>query len=179
MRSATFAYADHGMNYLAIRELDGGRELQRVTQALFPYVRVVPDQFRLSPGKASKVGFTVPVDDTHYRLFHIHRAPAGEFKQASQLLNGKSWSDLTDEERRNVPGDWEAQVGQGPIALHSEEHLAGSDRGVGRLRQLLRKQIAAVGQGADPLGVSYDLEQAPYTVLAGNYFSAAEENGGA
>jgi nitrite reductase/ring-hydroxylating ferredoxin subunit len=171
MRSATFEYADHGMKYLALRELDGGRTLQRVTQALFPYVRVVPDQFRLSPGKASKVGFTVPVDDTHYRLFHVHRAPGGGLKQSSQLLNGKSWSDLSDEERRSTPGDWEAQVGQGPIALHSEEHLAGSDRGVGRLRQLLRKQIAAVAQGADPLGVWFDQAQPPYTVLAGNYFS--------
>ena len=171
MRSATFEYADHGMKYLSIRELDGGRILQRVTQALFPYVRLVPDQFRLTPGKASKVGFTVPVDDTHYRLFHIHRAPADGFKQSSQLLNGKSWSDLTDTERRDVPGDWEAQVGQGPIALHSEEHLAGSDRGVGRLRQLLRKQIAAVERGTDPLGVSFDQDTGPYAVLAGNYFS--------
>ena len=171
MRSATFEFADHGMKYLSIRELDGKRTLQRVTQALFPYVRLVPDQFKLTPGKASKVGFTVPVDDTHYRLFHIHRAPAGEFKQSSQLLNGKTWSDLTEDERRAVPGDWEAQVGQGPIALHSEEHLAGTDRGVGRLRQLLRKQIAAVRNGVDPLGVTFDLEAPPYTVRAGNYFS--------
>jgi phenylpropionate dioxygenase-like ring-hydroxylating dioxygenase large terminal subunit len=170
MESATFEYADHGMKYIALRSLPDGRKLQRVTQALFPYVRIVPDQFRLLPGKATKVGFTVPVDDTHYRLFHIYRAPVGEFVQAAQLLNGKSWSDLTEEERRNVPGDWEAQVGQGPITLHSEEHLAGSDRGVGRLRQLLRKQIASVVRSNDPLGVSFTSE-GPYKVLAGNYFS--------
>jgi hypothetical protein len=131
----------------------------------------VPDQFRLAPGQASKVGFTVPVDDTHYRLFHIYRVPAGEFKASSQLLNGKSWSDLTPEEHRDIPGDWEAQVGQGPISLHSEEHLAGSDRGVGRLRQFVRKQIAAVAAGNDPLGVSFNVEEPPYAVLAGNYFS--------
>ena len=63
MRSATFEFADHGMKYLALRELAGGRTLQRITQALFPYVRVVPDQYRLEPGKATKIGFTVPVDE--------------------------------------------------------------------------------------------------------------------
>jgi len=171
MQSATFEYADHGMKYIALRELSDGRKLQRVTQVLFPYVRLIPDQFRLHPGKASKVGFTVPIDDTHYRIFHIYRAPVGELVLGSQLLNGKSWSDLTESERRDYPGDWEAQVGQGPIALHSEEHLTGSDRGVGRLRQLMRKQINAVANGLDPLGISFDADQQPYQVLAGNYFS--------
>ena len=171
MQSAVFEYADHGMKYIAVRELPDGRKLQRVTQALFPYVRLIPDQFQLKPGRATKVGFTVPVDDTHYRLFHIYRVPIGTFVQGSQLLNGKTWSDLTDAEHRDYPGDWEAQVGQGAIALHSEEHLAGSDRGVGRLRQLLRKQINAVANGSDPLGVSFEGE-APYEVLAGNYFSS-------
>ena len=52
-------------------------------------------------------------------------------------MNGKLWADLTEEEHQQFPGDWEAQVGQGPITFHSEEHLATSDQGVVMLRRLL------------------------------------------
>ena len=41
-------------------------------------------------------------------------------------LNGKLWGELSEEEHQRFPGDYEAQVSQGPIALHSEEHLAPS-----------------------------------------------------
>jgi hypothetical protein len=36
----------------------------------------------------------------------------------------------------------------GPITLHSEEHLVTSDKGIGMLRRLLRKQIMRVADGA-------------------------------
>jgi len=39
-------------------------------------------------------------------------------------------------------------VGQGPITLHSEEHLAASDRGVVMFRRLLRQQIEASRRAA-------------------------------
>jgi hypothetical protein len=38
-------------------------------------------------------------------------------------LNGKLWEHLTDEEHQKFPGDYEAMVGQGAIAKHSEEYL--------------------------------------------------------
>ncbi len=36
-------------------------------------------------------------------------------------FNGKFWWDLTEQEHQQFPGDYEAQVGQGPATLHSEE----------------------------------------------------------
>ena len=169
MPVVTYDHADHGMKYTAYRKLDDGRELNRVTQALFPHVRIVPD-IHLKAGKATSVGFVLPVDDTHFRLFHIMRVPA-EFTFTPRAVHeGRKWSELTEAEHQAIPGDWEAQVGQGPITYHSEENLAGSDRGVGRLRHFLRQQIRLVAEGGDPLGVVFDEAEETYHVQAGNFY---------
>ena len=84
-------------------------------------------------------------------------------------FNGKFWWDLTEAEHRALPGDYEAQVGQGAVTLHSEEHLASSDRGIAMLRRLLRRQMRAVAEGRDPAGVSFDSDAAPLVFEAGNY----------
>jgi phenylpropionate dioxygenase-like ring-hydroxylating dioxygenase large terminal subunit len=169
MPEVTYDHADHGMKYTAYRKLPDGREMNRVTQALFPHVRIVPDT-HLKPGVAPSVGFVVPVDDTHFRLFHAMRMPKDADFAKRPNAREKKWGDMTEAEHQAKPGDWEAQVGQGPITLHSEENLAGSDRGVGRLRAFLRAQIKLVQQGGDPLGVNFDPANAVYHVLAGNYF---------
>jgi hypothetical protein len=84
-------------------------------------------------------------------------------------MNGKLWTDLTEEEHQQFPGDWEAQVGQGPITFHSDEHLATSDQGVVMLRRLLQRQLDAVAAGSDPAGVSFDPATPPVVFEAGNY----------
>jgi phenylpropionate dioxygenase-like ring-hydroxylating dioxygenase large terminal subunit len=169
MPEVTYDHADHGMKYTAYRKLPDGRELNRVTQALFPHVRIVPD-IHLKAGKAKSVGFVLPVDDTSFRLFHIMRVPQGFDMKSRAVRDGKKWSELTEAEHQMTPGDWEAQVGQGAITFHSEENLAGSDRGVGRLRQFVRRQIKIVAEGGDPLGVVFDREHETYRVQAGNYY---------
>ena len=72
------------------------------------------------------------------------------------MMNGKPWSELTEAEHQKFPGDFEAQVGQGPITLHSDEHLATSDQGVAMTRRLLQRQLDAIAAGRDPAGVSFD-----------------------
>ena len=84
-------------------------------------------------------------------------------------MNGKLWAELTPEEHQRFPGDWEAQVGQGPITFHSDEHLATSDQGVVMLRRLLQRQLEVVAAGGDPLGVSRDPATPPVVFEAGNY----------
>ena len=68
----------------------------------------------------------------------------------------KMWSEMTEDEHQQFPTDWEAMVSQGPITLHSDEHLAMSDKGVAMLRRLLRQQIKLVQDGGDPIGVTFD-----------------------
>jgi hypothetical protein len=169
MPEVRFDYAAHGMKYIAYRRLDDGREMDRVTQALFPHVRIVP-AIDLSPGAPRSVGWVVPVDDTHFRLFHAMVVAKDVTARAPRLRDGKRWSELSEEEHQQFPGDWEAQVGQGTISFHSEEHLATSDLGVVRLRRLLEEQIGIVSKGGDPLGVEFDPANAVIEVEAGNFY---------
>ena len=88
-------------------------------------------------------------------------------------LNGKLWEELTEEEHRDFPGDYEAQVGQGPITLHSEEHLVSSDRGVALLRRFLRQQLDALAAGHDPIGVCFDPTRHPSSSRRGTSYHAS------
>ena len=48
------------------------------------------------------------------------------------------------------PGDYEAQIGQRPIARYALEHLGVSDKGVTMMRKMMRRDIRAVQQGRGP-----------------------------
>src|SRR6202012_4931111 len=55
------------------------------------------------------------------------------------------------EERQRIPGDYDAQVSiHGGIARHGLEHLASTDRGVIMMRNMIRRGIRSVRDGADP-----------------------------
>ncbi len=82
--------------------------------------------------------------------------------------NRKRWKDMTETERREFPGDWEAQVGQGAITFHSDEHLASSDEGIVMLRRVLHREVNAVARGEDPPGISFDPAAPPVVFEAGN-----------
>ncbi|WP_036185458.1 aromatic ring-hydroxylating dioxygenase subunit alpha [Marinobacterium lacunae] len=53
-------------------------------------------------------------------------------------------------DRQRMPGDFDAQVSQRPIALHGMENLTRCDKGVAMLRQLIRREARKVATGADP-----------------------------
>ena len=84
-------------------------------------------------------------------------------------MNGKLWKDLTEAEHQQFPGDYEAQVGQGPITFHSEEHFATSDKGIALLRRLLEAQLKALAEGRDPAGTAFTEAEAYVRFDAGNY----------
>ena len=63
---------------------------------------------------------------------------------------GQTQDERPYSERQLQPGDFEAQVSQRPIAIHSQENLASSDGGVARLRQLLREHVRGIAKGVDP-----------------------------
>ena len=168
MPTVKFEHASHGMRYIAYREFGDGRKMDRITQALFPHARIVPD-IRMKEGPANGVGWVVPVDDTHFRLFHARKVPKGFTPIRVRHYENRIWSELSEEEHQRFPGDWEAQVGQGPITYHSDEHLATSDQGVVMLRRFLRRQLDAIAAGRDPAGVSFDPDAAPIEFEACNY----------
>jgi phenylpropionate dioxygenase-like ring-hydroxylating dioxygenase large terminal subunit len=172
MPKVSFEFTELGVQYSEHRALEDGNTLDRISVAMFPCVQSVPDGAALKPGRSNHMIWRVPVDDTHVAHFAALRVPK-DYRGRQRTGNDKLWSEMTEEEHQSFPMDYEAQVGQGPVTLHSEEHLATSDRGIGMLRRLLREQIRVVQQGGDPLGVCYDPAKALHRVVAGNFYGKA------
>ena len=103
----------------------------------------------------------VPVDDTNTVEFAFVYSNVDETEAYFDF--DQPWpADLSNvagrayEESQRVPGDFEAQTGQRPIAIHATEHLATSDRGVAMLRRMVREGIETVQRGDDPPGITRD-----------------------
>jgi len=102
--------------------------------------------------RVSMLRWMVPIDNTHtltigWRYFSSQLDPRGQ-DNPSQV--GKETIDFIGqtagrpyEEQQRQPGDYEVQVSQRPIAVHALEHRVTSDRGVSKLRGLLRDKVRA------------------------------------
>jgi phenylpropionate dioxygenase-like ring-hydroxylating dioxygenase large terminal subunit len=154
------------------RRRPDGATFHRVTEVVMPNVRIVANPRVRRYGPSDSVAWTLPIDDTTTRIFTLYRTPRGQ-RHERMRFDGRRWAELTEEEHQRMPNDYEAQVGQGAITLHSEEHLTGTDRGVVMFRRRLRQQIAAVREGRDPLGVTFDPARAIVHVEAGNFLRQA------
>ncbi|MFO1220150.1 MAG: Rieske 2Fe-2S domain-containing protein [Burkholderiaceae bacterium] len=146
-----------GVRAESTRTLDDGSRLYRVTEAVLPTLRVVPSPRLGRFGAVESIGWVLPLDDTHFRIYVAGRVrEAGDIGRMRSKMNGKFWWELSEQEHRRFPGDYEAQVSQGPIASHAAEHLRTSDRGIALLRRLLKRQLEIVATGGDPVGVERD-----------------------
>jgi phenylpropionate dioxygenase-like ring-hydroxylating dioxygenase large terminal subunit len=171
MPKVDFFTADHGVCYSAVRELENGQEVDRISSWMMPNIMSVPD-IQLRAGASSNIAWVVPVDDSSYVSATVMKLPKGSDGPALRI-NGKLWGEMTEAERQRFPGDFEAQSGQGAVSLHSEEHLVTSDRGVMLQRRILEREIEVVAGGGDPLGVNFDPAKAVHAVRSGNFFRAA------
>jgi len=175
MPQVEFSLTPRGVKVTSERKLADGKVMHRTTEVVLPTLRVVPNPYVGKYGRVESIGWTIPIDDTHYRIY-----TAGRVKEKGVLLprspdaaKRRNRNDMTPEERRAEPNDWEAQTGQGPITLHSEEHLATSDSGIVKLRRLLAAQVDAVARGEDPIGVHFDPASAYVRLEAGQHVAAA------
>ena len=112
--------------------------------------------------------WAVPLDDDqtlNIGLRHIHIDPSEgdrELIEAQRVLGGEGFgqtADRTYDERQRVPGDYDAQTSQRPIAIHSLEHLGTTDRGITMMRKQIKEGIRAVQKGEDPKTLSRDAEK--------------------
>ena len=170
----TWDFTPHGVCSTQVRELADGTRFTRVTEILLPNVRIVPSVGADdSEGftRAGHIGWIVPIDDTHTRMYALLRVPVRDgtpvFPPRARH-GGKLWAELTDEERHRMPGDKEAQESQGAIAIHANEHLATSDRGVIMTRQMIKRAIEAVARGEDPPGTVRAPAHDVIVTIAGN-----------
>lgn len=171
MPQVTWDTTDLSVRTLSLRPLPDGRTFRRISEAGLPTLRVIPSPRVGRFGRVESLGWVLPIDDHSFRIYVAGRVrEAGELHRMRSRPDGKRlWEELSEEEHRMYPGDYEAMVGQGPIAKHSEEHLATSDRGIVMLRRLLAKQLEAVKEGRDPAGVSFDPDAPPVKFTAGNW----------
>jgi len=168
--SIDFQRHEWGVTATQDRQLPDGTTLHRVTEIRVPNIRVIPTPTLSVLGRTNNISWALPIDETHTRVFAMLRKPKGRPAQGLPVYAGdKSWFDLTDEEHQRYPGDYETQVGQGPLTLHSTERLSSSDRGVSMVRRQFKEQVRVVAEGGDPVGVSFD-EATVDSIIAGNYF---------
>ena len=133
---------DWGVTATQDRVLPDGTILHRVTEVRVPTIRVIPTPTLSVLGRTNNLSWAQPIDDTHTRVFAMVRKRRDEPAQGLPVYGGdRSWFELTDEEHQRYPGDYEAQVGQGAITLHSEERLSSTDRGVSMVRRLFKQQV--------------------------------------
>lgn len=167
-----FSATERGVKVVSLRTLENGRGFRRVTEAVVPTLRVVPNPRVDGYGRVESIGWVLPIDDTHYRIYVAGRVREnGQLGRMRSRMNGKYWRELSEEEHQRFPGDYEAQTGQGPITFHSEEHFATSDKGIALLRRFLEQQLAKVAEGGNPAGVAFDEKDACLRFEAGNYLS--------
>ena len=158
-----FYESDVGMYYITPRRV-GDNIWVRMNDVVLP--NILRAAFIWESGLAEKsfargsmIRWCVPVDDDSclaigFRLFNEQTDPEGIGKPDEI---GKNRVDLIGqtgersyEERQRVPGDYDAQVSQRPIALHALEHLQGSDRGIAMMRRMIREGQQSVADGEEP-----------------------------
>ena len=160
-----------GVRTLSVRKLPDGKTFRRISEAAVPTLRVIPSPRVGRWGRVESIGWVLPIDDHHYRIYVVGRVrEAGELARMRSRPDGKRlWEELGEADHQRFPGDYEAMTSQGAIAKHSEEHLATTDRGIVMLRRFLQAQLQAVQQGGDPAGVSFDPAAPPVHFSAGNF----------
>ena len=155
MPKVGFSSTGRGVKVESWRELGDGKVHHRITEAVCPTLRVVPNPRVERYQKVESLGWVLPIDDTHYRIYTAGRVTEhGALQKIRSRQGGKRWEELSAAEHREFPGDYEAQTGQGAITLHSEEHLATSDKGIALLRRFMDAQLRVVAEGGDPAGVN-------------------------
>jgi phenylpropionate dioxygenase-like ring-hydroxylating dioxygenase large terminal subunit len=170
MPEVTWDETDKGVKAISRRRLPDGKVFHRVSEAVLPTLRVIPNPRVAAYRRVETIGWVLPIDDTSFRIYTAGRVTsAGEIGRMRSRLNGKRWEELTAAEHQKFPGDYEAQVGQGAITAHSEENLVSSDKGVAMVRRMLKRQLYAMAEGRDPAGLVRDADAPPVAFEAGNF----------
>lgn len=170
MPEVRFETTARGVAVRSVRQQDDGKVFYRVTEAVFPTLRVVPNPRVAQFARVESIGWVLPIDDTSFRIYVAGRVKqSGDIGRMRSKFNGKFWWDMTEQEHQRYPGDYEAQVGQGPITMHSEEHFGQSDRGILMVRRMMREQLDALAAGRDPIGINFAPDAPPIEFEAGNY----------
>lgn len=166
----TWTETANGVAYLAARRV-GDNVWVRSAETIGANVHSISSIFesgqQVKPATPPFMTFwALPVDDEHTMTFYVSHVVEGEpmhFEKRRYLEVFGQTDDRPYKERQWLPGDHDAQVGQGPINVHALEHLGTNDRGVALFRRFLRRGIEAVQKGRDPQGFFMQQKDVPPT----------------
>ncbi len=153
------------MAFIAGRRMDDNNVWWRINECILPnmsqhaYLFEDGSERRLFH-RVHMTRWYVPVDDTHsiiygWRMFGKAIDPNNVGREDRvgwddmDFLGGQV-EDRSYEEGQRLPGDWEAIVGQRPIAVHALENPMAADVGVYMFRKMLRDAIRGENKGATP-----------------------------
>ena len=155
----TWADTPAGVIYLAARKVDD-RVWVRSAEVYGANIHCISSIFE-DGRKIKKASYpfmtfwTLPVDDDHSINFFVSHIGPDEimpFEKRRKLEMFGQHEDRPYKERQWIPGDHDAQVGQGPVNNHAMEHLGTQDRGIVMFRRFVKRGIQAVERGKDPKG---------------------------
>jgi hypothetical protein len=69
MPQVEWSVTERGVRVESWRTLDDGKRLRRVTEAALPTLRVVPSPRLGRSGVVESIGWVLPIDDTHFRIY--------------------------------------------------------------------------------------------------------------
>lgn len=172
-----------GVAYLAARRV-GDKIWIRSAEAIGANFHCISSVFETGQqAKRATLPFmsfwTLPMDDensTTFYVSHIFDSDTMPFEKRRYLEDFGQQPDRPYRDRQWIPGDYEAQVSQGPINPHASEHLGSLDRGIALFRRHVRRGIEAVERGQDPAGFYPTLRDVPPTI-ANDYVIPAAEAG--
>ncbi|MGH8067255.1 MAG: Rieske 2Fe-2S domain-containing protein [Candidatus Entotheonellia bacterium] len=148
-----------GMMYIATRRV-GDNVWARMVEAVLPNLQCVAPAWEDGRQEHGFSGpmmsrWIVPQDDTNTMFIEFRHVSETEgitpswWADRSLMLPGQLAAASYEASQRQ-PGDYEAQVGQRPIAIHQLEHLGATDRGITMFRHLIRRGIRTVQGGRGP-----------------------------
>lgn len=115
----------------------------------------VPDRQRYF-GRCGLSRWVVPIDDTNtmvvtWRHFRDGDDPRGLTDKTKVGYGTTDFygqgPDRSYEQRQRDPGDYDAWVSQGPKNIHARENLSFTDRGVAKVRRMLRNNVRSLAAG--------------------------------
>jgi 5,5'-dehydrodivanillate O-demethylase len=168
---------------LVVEPTWAGIQKQRIfagedTPAEAPHPLIFPNILFVPVRTGYAMHFRTPIDDFNTQVYQFRFSPTKDGKNAEQVGDPpveyigtkKAGGDFhLDHFASQDHMAWETQ---GPIADRSREHLGEGDRGVLMFRKLLREQIEAVQNGADPIGANGDPAKDDVIQLIHDGFSA-------
>lgn len=157
--------AGQGVYSLDEVTLPDGSVVATSLETHMPNLRMIAVPVLLGPTRL--LNWCVPVDDRSHYTFSLVRVKADGVDMTKSPMH--DWDRSDPETVRRQPSDNEAQNSSGPIAWHSEEHLASSDRGVVMMRRQYQRELNALADDKPLMNIRMPGENPFIPVKAGAF----------